>query len=129
MISYPTDIYGKVNRNKTVHGGFISSLTDSVGSLAVGTKGQWMTGVSTDISTSFVKAAGTEGDTLYCKGTVDGMGKTLAYTRVEFKNQAGELVAFGHHTKFIGRTVNHEKNVKFSPDGESVVEGAIPGDH
>ncbi|CAE7222509.1 unnamed protein product [Rhizoctonia solani] len=50
---------------QTVHGGFISSLTDTIGSLAVGTKGQWMTGVSTDIGTSFVKAAGTEGDTLY----------------------------------------------------------------
>jgi acyl-coenzyme A thioesterase 13 len=31
------------------------------------------------------------------------------------------------HTKFIGKTVNHEKNVKFSPDGESVVEGSLDG--
>ncbi|KAL5632719.1 hypothetical protein ACGC1H_005616 [Rhizoctonia solani] len=117
-----------LNRNKTVHGGFISSLTDTMGSLAVGTNGQWMTGVSTDISTSFIKPAGTEGDTLYCRGIVDGMGKTLAYTRIEFRNQGGQLVAFGHHTKFVGKTVNHEKNVKFSPDGEDLIEGTIPED-
>ncbi|QRV92314.1 thioesterase superfamily protein [Ceratobasidium sp. AG-Ba] len=118
-----------LNRNKvsTVHGGFISSLTDTVGSLAVGTKGQWMTGVSTDIATTFIKPAGKEGDTLHCIGIVDGMGKTLAYTRIEFKNPAGQLVAFGHHTKFIGKTVNHEKNVKFSPDGESLIEGSLEG--
>ncbi|EUC63313.1 thioesterase/thiol ester dehydrase-isomerase [Rhizoctonia solani AG-3 Rhs1AP] len=99
-----------------------------MGSLAVGTKGQWMTGVSTDISTSFIKPAGTEGDTLYCRGIVDGMGKTLAYTRIEFRNQGGQLVAFGHHTKFVGKTVNHERNVKFSPDGEDLIEGTIPED-
>ncbi|CAE6459092.1 unnamed protein product [Rhizoctonia solani] len=117
-----------LNRNKVVHGGLILSLTDTVGSLAVGTKGQWMTGVSTDISATFLKPAGIEGDTLYCRGILDGMGKTLAYTRIEFKNEAGQLVAHGHHTKFIGRTVNHEKNVKFSPDGEELIEGTIPED-
>ncbi|KAG8686160.1 hypothetical protein FRC08_012712 [Ceratobasidium sp. 394] len=116
-----------LNRNKTVHGGFISSLTDTVGSLAVGTKGQWMTGVSTDISTTFIKPAGNEGDTLHCIGVVEGMGKTLAFTKIEFRNPAGQLVAFGHHTKFIGKTINHEKNVKFSPDGESVIEGPLDG--
>jgi acyl-coenzyme A thioesterase 13 len=71
-----------------------------------------MTGVSTDISTTFVKPAGMEGDILHCIGTVDGMGecldfyepskvvyvrigKTLAFTKVEFINPAGQLVAFG----------------------------------
>ncbi|KAF8607039.1 Thioesterase/thiol ester dehydrase-isomerase [Ceratobasidium sp. AG-I] len=111
-----------LNRNKTVHGGFISSLTDTVGSLAVGTKGQFMTGVSTDISTSFVKSAGGEGDTLFCTGTVVGMGRTLAYTKIDFKNAQGQLVAFGHHTKFIGKTVDHPSNVKFSPDGEEIID-------
>lgn len=62
---------------QTAHGGFISSLTDSVGSLAVGTKGQWMTGVSTDIGTSFLLPAGKKGETLYCKGTVVGMGMDM----------------------------------------------------
>ncbi|KAG8741265.1 hypothetical protein FRC10_003046 [Ceratobasidium sp. 414] len=54
-----------------------------------------MTGVSTDISTTFIKPAGTEGDTLHCTGIVEGMGKTLAFTKIEFRNPAGQLVAFG----------------------------------
>ena len=54
-----------------------------------------MTGVSTDIGTSFVKPAGRVGDTIYMTGKLISMGKTLAYTRAEFTNAAGELVAFG----------------------------------
>ncbi|KDQ13708.1 hypothetical protein BOTBODRAFT_133267 [Botryobasidium botryosum FD-172 SS1] len=112
-----------LNRAQSLHGGLILSLTDTIGSLAVATKGQYMTGVSTDISATFLKPAGTTGDTIFMKGTLDSMGKTLAYTRVEFTNASGKLVAFGHHTKFIGATLNHEKNVTFSADGESVLSG------
>jgi hypothetical protein len=59
---------------QTVHGGLILSLADTVGSLAVATKGQYMTGVSTDISGSFVRPAGRPGDVLKMIGTVTGMG-------------------------------------------------------
>lgn len=51
------------------------SLTDTLGSLAVATKGQYMTGVSVDIGTSFVKPAGKVGDELIAKATVTGIGK------------------------------------------------------
>jgi len=34
------------------------SLTDTLGSLAIASKGHFMTGVSTDIGTSFVRPAG-----------------------------------------------------------------------
>lgn len=47
-----------------------------------------MTGVSTDISTSFVKSAGGEGDTLFCTGTVVGMGK---YNLFKFRYTYGPL--------------------------------------
>lgn len=57
------------------HGGLIMSLTDTMGSLAVATKGQYMTGVSTDIGTSFVRPAGRIGDVLHAKATLVGMGK------------------------------------------------------
>jgi acyl-coenzyme A thioesterase 13 len=50
------------------------SLTDTIGSLAVATKGQWMTGVSTDIGTSFVKPAGKPGDVLHARGVLTAMG-------------------------------------------------------
>ncbi|KAI0346048.1 Thioesterase/thiol ester dehydrase-isomerase [Trametopsis cervina] len=112
-----------LNRVGTVHGGLIMSLTDTLGSLAVATKGQYMTGVSVDIGTSFVKPGGKAGDTLTAKAVITGMGKSLAYTRVDFYNAAGQLAAYGHHTKYIGRSGGHKEDVKFSEDGESVVEG------
>lgn len=71
------------------------SLTDTIGSLAVATKGQYMTGVSTDLGASFVRPAGTTGDVLTATAVVTAMGKSLAYTRVDFTNAAGVLVAFG----------------------------------
>jgi acyl-coenzyme A thioesterase 13 len=51
------------------------SLTDTLGSLAVATKGQWMTGVSTDIGASFVRPAGKVGDILSAKAIVTAMGE------------------------------------------------------
>ncbi|KII86793.1 hypothetical protein PLICRDRAFT_143281 [Plicaturopsis crispa FD-325 SS-3] len=112
-----------LNRVGTAHGGLIMSLTDTIGSLAVATRGQYMTGVSTDIATSFVRPAGRTGDILHATAKVTGMGKSLAYTRVEFTNPAGALVAYGHHTKYIGKSLDHPSNVKFSEDGETIVEG------
>ena len=50
------------------------SLTDTLGSLAVASQGQYMTGVSTDISTSFVKPAGKPGDELKITATLTAMG-------------------------------------------------------
>ncbi|KAK7469265.1 hypothetical protein VKT23_003750 [Stygiomarasmius scandens] len=105
------------------HGGLVMSLTDTLGSLAVASKGFWMTGVSTDIGTSFVKPAGRPGDILYMKTFLVGIGKSLAYTRTEFTNATGELVAYGYHTKYVGKSSEHPKNVKLSEDGESVIEG------
>ncbi|KAH9947574.1 Thioesterase/thiol ester dehydrase-isomerase [Amylocystis lapponica] len=112
-----------LNRVGTVHGGLIMSLTDTLGSLAVATKGQFMTGVSVDIGTSFVKPAGRIGDELIGKAAIIGIGKSLAYTRVDFYNAAGQLAAYGHHTKYIGKSAGHENDVKFSDDGETVIEG------
>jgi acyl-coenzyme A thioesterase 13 len=137
-----------------VHGGLIMSLTDTLGSLAVASQGQYMTGVSTDISTSFVKPAGKPGDELKVTATLTAMGmyvheiltvellgsgrssallsvflgKSLAYTRIDFTNPAGQLVAYGSefspllcrvcrslanrmlglaHTKYIGKSIGH----------------------
>ncbi|KAJ7672727.1 HotDog domain-containing protein [Mycena rosella] len=112
-----------LNRVGTVHGGLILSLTDTLGSLAVATKGQYMTGVSTDIGTSFCRPSGKAGDILHVKAELIGMGKSLAYTRVEFTNPDGLLLAYGHHTKYVGKSSGDPQNVKFSSDGEIVVEG------
>lgn len=60
------------------------SLTDTMGSLALATKGQYMTGVSTDLAATFVRPAGKPGDILKMAATVTGMGErhTLAPSRV-----------------------------------------------
>ncbi|KAH7919272.1 thioesterase thiol ester dehydrase-isomerase [Leucogyrophana mollusca] len=112
-----------LNRVGTVHGGLIMSLTDTLGSLAVASKGHYMTGVSTDIGASFVKPAGRTGDILHAKATLTAIGKSLAYTRVDFLNPGGDLVAYGYHTKYVGKSSSDPNNVKFSDDGEKVVEG------
>ena len=100
------------------------SLADTLGSLAVASKGHFMTGVSTDIGTSFTRPAGRVGDTLYGKAMVTAMGKSLAYTRVDFMDSKGTLVAHGRasflydasrvlkpytdHTKYIGKSSSHK---------------------
>ncbi len=99
------------------------SLTDTLGSLAVATHGYYMTGVSVDIGTSFVKPGGRAGDELIAKAVITGIGalqlplhlrccpqlteefralslsvhpgKSLAYTRVDFYNAQGQLAAYG----------------------------------
>ncbi|KAG6909137.1 hypothetical protein DXG01_001889 [Tephrocybe rancida] len=107
-----------------LHGGLILSLTDTLGSLAVATKGHLMTGISTNIGTSFVRPAGRVGDVLHAKAMLTGMGKSLAYTRVDFTNPAGELVAYGYHTKYIGKSSSHpQNNIGFSDGGKVVIEG------
>ncbi|KAI6114496.1 thioesterase thiol ester dehydrase-isomerase [Pisolithus sp. B1] len=111
------------NFNVTVHGGLLLSLTDTLGSLAVASRGHYMTGVSTDVCTSFVRPAGKAGDTLFGKATLTSLGRQLAYTRIDFTNANGELVAYGTHTKYIGK-----KTVKFSDDGETIVEGGSAND-
>ena len=50
------------------------SLTDTIGSLAIASKGHFMTGVSTDIGTSFVRPAGRVGDVIYVQGMVTAIG-------------------------------------------------------
>ncbi|EEB95663.1 hypothetical protein MPER_05328 [Moniliophthora perniciosa FA553] len=106
------------------------SLTDTMGSLTVASKGQYMTGVSTDIGTSFVRPAGRVGDILHAKAVLTGMGKSLAYTRVDFTNPTGESY------KYIGKSSVHaqskliitQNNVKLSEDGEKVLEGDLEAD-
>jgi len=66
-----------LNRLSTLHGGLICSLVDTMGSLALASKGLYSTGVSTDIHTTFVKAAGTKGDQVKVEGRVTSMGEYI----------------------------------------------------
>ncbi|WVR08532.1 hypothetical protein IAU60_005587 [Kwoniella sp. DSM 27419] len=113
-----------LNNHGTLHGGVLLSLTDTFTSLALSTRGiQAPTGVSVNISTEFVRPGGAHGSELICIGTVEQLGKTLAYTRCEFRappasasdaDTSGKLVAYGSQTKFMGRA---RATTAFSPDG------------
>ncbi|PQE12714.1 _thioesterase family protein [Rutstroemia sp. NJR-2017a BBW] len=67
----------RMNRLEIIHGGTIASMVDLGGSLAVASQGLHATGVSTDMN----------------------IGKTLAYTSIQFTNAKGQLAARGSHTK------------------------------
>jgi acyl-coenzyme A thioesterase 13 len=54
------------------------------------------------------------------------MGKTLAYTETKiFHPNTGKLLAQGLHTKFVGKSLDHPKNVEFDASGDQVVKGEI----
>ncbi|KAK4057076.1 hypothetical protein OIO90_001976 [Microbotryomycetes sp. JL221] len=89
-------------------------------------QGLWMTGVSTDINVTYVRAAQL-GEQVRIRSEVVGQGKTLAYTRIEMTSEkTGKLLAFGSHTKFIQLALAGKHNVKFSDDGSQIIEGSEP---
>ncbi|KAJ2454840.1 hypothetical protein EV183_001259 [Coemansia sp. RSA 2336] len=83
------------------HGGWLSTLVDVGGSLAIATHGFTTTGVSTDLSVSFLSPSG-EGSNIVFDAQVLKLGRTLAYTRVDIFS-GEKMVATGHHTKYIAR--------------------------
>jgi len=99
------------NRLGILHGGTIASMVDLGGSLAVASKGLSSTGVSTDLSVTYLSAGGKVGDTLRAEVTCDKFGKTLAYTSIKFTNTKGELVARGSHTKFVALAWKDPNNI------------------
>jgi len=89
------------NRLKTLHGGTIASLVDLGGSLAVASTGRFMTGVSTDLSVTYLSPGGVPGDVLRGTAICEKIGKTPAFTTVSFTNSKGQLAARGSHTKYV----------------------------
>lgn len=75
---------------------------DIGGSLAVASKGLWSTGVTVDLNSTFITAAGGPGKKIAIDCTLDKMGRTLAYTQIEFFDaDRTKLLARGSHTKYI----------------------------
>lgn len=133
-----------VNRAGTLHGGLITTLVDSVGSLAVASKGWFHTGISTDIHATFVKPGGRQGDKVRVLGEVVSMGTLHAHlqqakhshthassckTRIRKRCLVRTSVshtAYGSHTKYIRTGLGAKENVAFDAAGEHVVEGTLP---
>lgn len=110
QLSYSRQTDANKNRLNILHGGVLACLVDTGGSLAVASRGLFSTGVSTDLNVTYLKSAGRIGETVNCRFTCDSLGKTLAYTSVEFTNDKGQLVARGSHTKFVAIARQHEEN-------------------
>ncbi|GAA5988362.1 hypothetical protein JCM11641_003495 [Rhodosporidiobolus odoratus] len=116
----------QVNRLQGLHGGLIASLVDTMGSLALASRGLYMTGVSTDINITYVRGAAL-GEEIRIQSELVNLGRTLAYTRVELESaKTGKLLAYGSHTKYIADALKSPQNVKLSEDGETVLEGVMP---
>ncbi|EJP65419.1 hypothetical protein ACQRIT_004246 [Beauveria bassiana] len=106
-VDFELDIHkDHTNRLRTIHGGTLAAIVDLGGSLAVSSHGRWKTGVSTDINISYLNPGGNPGDLLKGVAVCDKIGKTLAYTTVQFFNSKGQLAARGSHTKFVAGTEN-----------------------
>jgi len=94
---------------------------DLGGSLAVASKGLFATGVSTDLSVTYLNSGGKIGDTIRAEVECDKFGKSLAYTSIRFLNVKNELVARGSHTKYVSIAWKDPNNIveELSPKGGS----------
>jgi acyl-coenzyme A thioesterase 13 len=120
------------NRLNILHGGTIASMTDLGGSLAVASRGLFSTGVSTDLSVTYLSSGGKIGDLVKAEVTCDKcmlpspfplivytwvfdqcnvVGKTMAFTSIQFKNDKDQVFARGSHTKYIALAQKDPKNI------------------
>jgi len=99
------------NRLGILHGATLATMVDTGGSLAVASRGLYATGVSTDLSVTYLNAGGKIGDLVKGEVICDKFGKTLAYTSIKFMNKNNEIVARGSHTKFVALAWKDEKNI------------------
>jgi acyl-coenzyme A thioesterase 13 len=99
------------NRLGILHGATLATMVDTSGSLALASRGLYSTGVSTDLSVTYLNSGGRAGDLIKGEVVCDKFGKTLAYTSVQFTNAQNQLVARGSHTKFVALAFKDEKNI------------------
>ncbi|KAJ3700356.1 hypothetical protein LUZ61_004061 [Rhynchospora tenuis] len=84
-----------------VHGGIIASLADVVGSAVFYSAGILTSGVSLEISVSFVDV-GSIGDEIEIEGKLLRAGKSVGVTSVDFVNKkTGKTIAQARHTKYL----------------------------
>lgn len=102
-------------------------MVDLGGSLAVASRGLFATGVSTDLNVTYLSSGGKVGDLIKAEVTCDKctlhmkflgveadictVGKTLAYTSINFSNSKGEIFARGSHTKYVALAWKDPNNI------------------
>ncbi|KAK5649998.1 hypothetical protein RI129_001027 [Pyrocoelia pectoralis] len=93
------------NKNKTLHGGMISTLIDTVTTLALFThkNSELVLSVSVDLHITFIKGAKMGEEIVICASTTKA-GRTLGFTNCLIKSKnTDEFLAVGNHTKFLLR--------------------------
>lgn len=92
-----------VNSKGTLHGTLSACVVDWAAGMAIASTGHNATGVSTDLSISYLSTA-KEGETLEIEGKIGKIGKTLAFTTISIGKKAEDgtvNVVQGSHTKYI----------------------------
>ncbi|XP_004147337.1 acyl-coenzyme A thioesterase 13 [Cucumis sativus] len=90
-----------LNENNSLHGGASASLVDCIGSAALATLGAITTGVSLEISVSYLDAAYLD-EEIEIDSKVLRMGKTIGVVNVELRRKGnGKIIAQGRHTKYL----------------------------
>ncbi|KAK9453986.1 acyl-coenzyme A thioesterase-like protein 13 [Dipodascopsis uninucleata] len=103
------------NRLGILHGGLIASVVDLGGSLAVASHGLFATGVSTDLNVSYISSGGKIGSEIKILASCDRIGKTLAFTSINFYTLDDVLFARGSHTKYIAAAMKDLNNLEGAP--------------
>ncbi|XP_003564778.4 acyl-coenzyme A thioesterase 13 [Brachypodium distachyon] len=89
------------NGRKHMHGGAVASLVDLAGSAAFFAGGSPATGVSLDITVSFLGAARAN-EEIEIEAKVLGIGERTGCVTVEVRRKStGEVLAHGRHTKYL----------------------------
>ena len=89
-----------LNAYGTMHGGFIASMIDWAGSIAIMNYTDFKSiGVSTDISITYNRSAKLD-DSVKVVAVCTKVGVNMGFTKVEMFVD-GKTVAFGSHTKYL----------------------------
>lgn len=91
------------NSKGTLHGTLSACVVDWAAGMAIASHGATSTGVSTDLSVSYLSTA-KEGDVVEIEGRTGKVGKTLAFTTVTISKEVdgkSTIVIQGSHTKYV----------------------------
>lgn len=92
-----------INSKGSLHGTLSACVVDWAAGMAIASHGLSTTGVSTDLSVSYLSTAKV-GEVLDIEGRTGKLGKTLAFTTITIsKESEGErvIVVHGSHTKYV----------------------------
>lgn len=89
------------NVNGDLHGGILALLVDEAGTVALASQDrQGRPGVTTDLNVSYLAPGRPPGVRAFARALK--VGRTLGYVQVDVLDDAGQTVAVGRMTKFMG---------------------------